>query len=309
MKTRRKIRVRARIPGGLQEFLLLQIFFVAQFFIWLTARLSEKRAKFLTRLIFVPVSLYNRKLCQRNFATVFRPLNRSPAELAQLYQAYLEYMIRFQVETARCFSIAPADFNEKVLIQGESHLQATLKKGRGVLLVSGHAGTWWHAPCFLAAQGYKLGVVFNSFPHARIENYLIRHAQRHGIELAFVDKGVQKLMRHASRQNEVAYLTFDVAVRRKHANWLPFGSTKININPGPAILALRYQIPVLFVSTFHGDDGRSHVIIHPEVEQQAESPDQLCRLWADKLYADILLHPEQWWGWGVSDLPCVRVHK
>jgi Kdo2-lipid IVA lauroyltransferase/acyltransferase len=310
MKNNRKIRARAKIlPKGLQDFLLLQIFFVAQFFIWLTTRLSEDRAKFLMRLIFVPASRYNRKLCQRNLATVFRPLNWNPAQLGQLYRAHLEYMIRFQVETARCFSIAPADFKQIVSVQGEAHLQATLKKGRGVLLVSGHAGTWWHVPCFLAAQGYKLGVVFNSFPYARIENYMTRHAHRHGIELAFVDKGVQKMVRRASRENEIAYLTFDVAVRKKHANWVPFGRTKININPGPAILALRYQIPVLFVSSHQGDDGRSHVIIHPEVGPQPENPDSLCRLWAEKLYADILLHPEQWWGWGVSDLPCVRIQK
>jgi KDO2-lipid IV(A) lauroyltransferase len=313
MRNERKIRARPKMPKGLQDFLLLQIFFVAEFFIWLTARLGEKRVKFLARLIFVPFSHYNRKLCQRNLATVFRPLNRSPAELEHLYQAYLEYMIRFQVETARCFSIAPADLKEKVLLQGEAHLQSALKKGRGVLLVSGHVGTWWHVPCFLAAQGYKLGVVFNSFPYARIENYLIRQARRHNIELAFVDKGVQKLMRHAANKNEVAYLTFDVAVREGHSNWLPFGGTKININPGPAILALRYQIPVLFVSAYHGDDGLSHVIIHPEIifgeKKSPENSNDLCRVWAEKLYSDILAHPEQWWGWGVSDLPCVRLRK
>ena len=313
MKTERKVRARSKLPEGLQDFLFLQFFFVARFFIWLTARLGEDRAKFLVRLIFVPAARYNRKLCQRNLATVFRPLNRDPAELGRIYQAYLEYMIRFQVETARCFSIAKADLKKKVVVQGEAHLQATLKKGRGVLLVSGHVGTWWHAPFFLVAQGYKLGVVFNSFRYARIENYLVHHAQRHGVELAFVDKGVQKLIRQASRQNEIAYLTFDVAVRKGHANWLPFGSTKININPGPAILALRYQIPVLFVSSHHGDDGRSHVIIHPEIifgdKSRPKNPDDICRSWAEQLYADILLHPAQWWGWGVSDLPRVRIPK
>jgi lauroyl/myristoyl acyltransferase len=177
MKNERKIRAHPQMPKGLQDFLLLQVFFVAQFFIWLTAPLGEDRVKFLARLIFVPFSRYNRKLCRRNLATVFQPLNRSPGELEQLDRDYLEYMIRFQVETARCFSIAPADLKEKVLLQGEAYLEAVLKKGRGVLLVSGHAGTWWHAPCSLAAQGYKLGVVFKSFPYARIENYLIRAAR------------------------------------------------------------------------------------------------------------------------------------
>jgi lauroyl/myristoyl acyltransferase len=142
---------------------------------------------------------------------------------------------------------------------------------------------------------------------------LIRAACRHGIELAFVDKGIQKMLRHAANKNEIAHLIFDVAVREGHSNWLPFGSTKININPGPAILALRYQILVLLVSAYHGDDGRSHIIIHPEIifgdKNRPENPEDLCRTWAGKLYADLLIHPEQWWGWGVSDLAAVRTPK
>lgn len=307
-----RIRARPDLPEGPKNFLLLQIFYVARLFIWLTKHLSEARMKFLARLIFLPASRYNRKLCRRNMAAVFEPLGKTAADREQTYAAYLKYMVRFQVETARCFSIDPAGLKDKVVLQGEEHLQAALKKNRGVLLVSAHMGTWWHAPCLLATRGHKLGVVFNSFPFPSIENYLIGHAARYGIGLTFVDKGVPGLIRRASQQNEAVYLTFDVAVRKGHANWVPFGHTKININAGPAILALRHQMPVLFISSYHGPE-QSHVTIHPElqsdVKNNLESADQLCRILAQKFYSDLLLYPEQWWGWGVSDLPRIRVRK
>jgi KDO2-lipid IV(A) lauroyltransferase len=312
MKRGRKVRFDPGLPKGLQDFLLLLAACVIRFFIWLTARLPEDRMKSLVRVLYRPCSWFNRRVCRRNLAAVFESFDRNPAQLDQFLQRYLAYMVRFQVETARCFSIPSADLEKKVLLQGENHLREALKKGGGILLVSGHMGTWWHLPIWLASRGHKVNVVFNSFPPP-IEHYLEQNARLHGISLAFVDRSVPAMMRQASRQNEIVFLTFDISVRRHHPNWLPFGRTKININPGPAILARRHHIPAHFVSISHGDARRSHAIIHPEAsagsnDQPARSND-LCRAWVDQLYSDILIFPEQWWGWGFSDLPYVRRHS
>jgi len=308
MKTAQKIRSSLIVSKRSQDFWILQLFRIARGFIWLAEQLKEDHVKFLVRVVYLPFSHFNRKVCRRNLAAIFQPLNRNPAQVENIYRKYLEYMVRFQAETARCFSIGPTDLEKKVLLKGEAHLQETLKKGRGALLVSGHMGTWWHVPCLLAARGYKIKVVFNSFPPP-VERYLEQSARRCGIALSFVDRGVPKAMQHASTHNEIVYLTFDVSVRKHRPNWLPFGSTKININPGPAILALRHQMPAHFVSSFHGDPERSHAIIHPETlsenKNNPEHPNSLCRPWVDKLYSDVLVHPEQWWGMGFSDLPRV----
>jgi lauroyl/myristoyl acyltransferase len=308
----RKLRARPNLPEGPKNFLLLQIFYLVKLFVWLAKRLPEKRMKVLTQMIFLPAARYNQKLCKRNMTSVFQAAGKTPSDIERLYAAYLKYMVRFQVETARCFTIEFEGLKKKVVLHGEEHLRAALERKRGVLLAGVHMGTWWHMPCLLGAQGHKLGVVFNSFPYAAIENYLSGHARRYGIDLTFVDKGVPGLMRRAAQQNEIVYLTFDVAVRKGHANWVPFGHTKININAGPAILALRNQMPVLYVSSFHGPE-HSHLIIHPELTaplaQNLQGADQLCRILAEKFNADLVRHPEQWWGWGVSDLPRVRVRK
>jgi|GEM_PF-4281755 len=311
-ETSRKIRARPNLPEGLKNFLLLQIFYLVKLFVWLAKWLPEKRMKTLARMIFLPASRYNQKLCKRNMTSVFQPLGKTEADVEQLYAAYLKYMVRFQVETARCITIDFDGLKKKVVLHGEEHLRAALEKKRGVLLAGVHMGTWWHVPCILGATGHRLSVVFNSFPFAAVEEYLARAAGRYGVGMTFVDKGVPGLVRRAAQQNEIVYLTFDVAVRKGHANWVPFGHTKINISAGPAILALRNQMPVLYVSSYHGPD-QSHLVIHPELTaamaQNLQGADQLCRVLAEKFYADLVQRPEQWWGWGVSDLPRVRVRK
>jgi lauroyl/myristoyl acyltransferase len=313
MKIRRKIRADSILPTRVQNFFILHIFLAAKVFIWLAARLKEDQVKFLVRIFYLPFSGFNRKICRRNLASVFGSQGRTPAQLKQIHKAYLEYMIRFQAETLRCFSNTPGEWSKKVLLEGEAFLQAALKQGGGVMLVSGHMGTWWHIPGLLMSRGYKVNVVFNSFPFPIIENYLKQQAARHGMTLVFVDKGVPQLIRRAARNNEVVYLTFDVAVLKHHTNWLPFGSTKININPGPATLALRNKIPVHYVSSCHRDEKQTQATIHPETaisgKNSRKDSNDLSRQWAEKLYADIMRHPEQWWGWGFSDLPCGRTHK
>ena len=309
-KNRRRIRSRSILPKGLQDFLILQIFYVARGFIRLAAFLTESQARWLVRVVYRPFSRFNRRICQRNLAAFFQPLNRDPGEVDRIYRGYLEYMIRFQEETARCFFMPFPDLEQKVLLEGETRLRETLEMGGGALIVSAHMGTWWHLPCLLAARGFKVNVVFNSFPYAPIENYLQRRASRYGIRLAFVDKGIPKMMHRAAQNNEIVYLTFDVAVRRRHGSWFPFGATRININAGPAILVLRYRMPVHYGTTYHCDDGRSRIVIHPEIISRFEGkevlPGDLCRAWVDRLHSEILVHPEQWWGWGFSDLPLIR---
>ncbi len=313
MTIRRKVRADSILPKRVQNFFILQIFLAAKVFIWLAARLKEEQVKFLVRVFYLPFSGFNRKICKRNLASVFGSQGRTPAELKQIHRAYLEYMVRFQAETLRCFSNTPGEWRRKVSLDGENILQDALNKGSGIMLVSGHMGTWWHIPCLLLKRGYKVNVVFNSFPYPSIENYLKQIAAKHGMTLAFVDKGVPQLIRHAARNNEVVYLTFDVAVRKRHTNWLPFGSTKININPGPATLAMRNKIPAHYVSSYYRDEKQTHAIIHPETMAEGKisrkNSNDLSRQWVEKLYADILRHPEQWWGWGFSDLPRVRVQK
>ena len=305
----RKLRSRSLLPKKLQDFLILQIFYVARVFIRAAVFLNEPSARKLVRILYRPASRFNRRLCKRNLEAFFPAPHHGAERRERLYRDFLEYMVRFQEETARCFFIPPANLESKVWLNGEAHLREALKKGRGALIVSGHMGTWWHVPCLLAARGYKLNVVFNSFPFPPIEDYLRRSAARYGIQLTFVDKGVPRMMQRAAEKNEIVYLTFDVAVRQHHSNWQRFGATKININPGPAILALRCRIPVIYASTFHGDPQRSHVTLHPPTFSDAAAgmrANDLCQSWVERLHSEILQHPEQWWGWGFSDLPRVR---
>jgi Kdo2-lipid IVA lauroyltransferase/acyltransferase len=311
MKKARKVRSKPILPKGLQNLMVLQIFLFLRALVWLAAHLPEKRTRFLIRTIYPPSAGFIRRVCHRNLIAFFPSLACDTARLKQLHRAYLDYMVRFCHESARCGFNSAQEIEDRVWLRGEEHLQETLRKGHGAMVVSGHMGTWWHIPCVLARRGHKVNVVFNSFPFPMIERYLVRHAARYGIQLAFVDRGIPRMIRRAARDNEVVYLTFDVAVRSRHSNWLPFGATKININPGPAILALRYGIPVLYGTTFHGDPNRSHIILHPEMvpDREKKDPNNMCRAWVERLHSEIVLHPEQWWGWGFSDLPCVRRHQ
>lgn len=113
-------------------------------------------------------------------------------------------------------------------------------------------------------------------------------------------------MREVFQQNEIFYLTFDLIARKGYFNWLPFGRAGINIDPGPAILALRYQMMVLPIVTYHSDADHSHVIIHPEMSLENETgrlrPNELCECWLGLLHEQIKRHPEQWWAWGFADL-------
>jgi KDO2-lipid IV(A) lauroyltransferase len=191
-------------------------------------------------------------------------------------------------------------------LNGEEYLRETLARNRGALVISGHTATWWTVPAALAERGYPVTAVFTPIHFRRVEKKLLAQTQRYNVKLAFVGRDAYLAARRAIEKNEILYLTFDVAVRANRARTFPFGDAWLPVDPGPAILAVRNGMPTLQAACVHMDDGRNNVSIYTpdpaELSPRTVTPDDLCRLWTDRLEKEVRLHPEQWWPWGYATL-------
>ena len=84
----------------------------------------------------------------------------SDRERARLARAIFRNYARYLVDYGR-FRWAPRDGFEDVItaLEGGEHLQAALKPGRGVILVTGHIGNWELGGVFFGHRGVKVNVV------------------------------------------------------------------------------------------------------------------------------------------------------
>jgi lauroyl/myristoyl acyltransferase len=297
-------------PSKGPKLWLLGIVYVAivvgHVLIWLAGRLSRANARRLAGWITQRLEPLTRRRRHANLRMFFGSSGSAGEDLKRVDEAHLRYLARMRADIAQYFWKTPAQLRADVLLEGEDHLRQALALGRGALLVSGHTATWWLVPAVLGVMGYPVTVIFTPIRFKSIERKLLRLAQKYNVRVAFVGRDALKAVRRAAQRNEIIYISFDVAVRAKETETLPFGNGWLQLNPGPAVLAARNSMPALQAACVHHDDVGTRVSLYPadarETDPQQFSPPELCRLWLQRLEDEVRAHPEQWWPWGYVDI-------
>jgi len=297
----------ARLSGW-QRLLLGAVVLVFRAYFRVLGRLSAPWAYRVARSV-VPVLLFaNRHKQRQNLARYFGPGLATDLRLRDLPARIHRYEARVHVDFSRLNTLSREALCAWASLLGAEHLDAALAGGRGVMLVSDHAGTSWLAvPTLLAARGYPLHMVANPMSAPGVDAWLTFVAERFGAHLSFVGRGVPRVAQRALARNEVFCVTFDVSVNVPRSTWLRFGATTLPVDPGPALLASRFGVPVLQVTTAHDGPWGLRMTIHPpqpgaSTPGERSDPAQLSRQWIDRLERQIAERPADWWPWSYVEL-------
>ena len=249
------------------------------------------RARPLARLFSAPEDI----LTRRNVPLVFdEPTAR------RVNEQRLDYHVRLTTDIARMLRAGPAGILSRAKVTGVEHLEAAISEKKGVLLVSAHAGTWWHAPAVVASLGHPVSSVLTRFLPGSIVRYLEEVARELHCSLTFVRMGAYEAARAAFRKGEVFFLSFDFASRSDRSMTMPIGErAEFLVDTGPGVMAVRHQIPVVWVDTFHDDAGRSCIRFLPAIHagRGTDYPktESVLHYFMDRLNDQVASHPEQWW--------------
>jgi KDO2-lipid IV(A) lauroyltransferase len=188
------------------------------------------------------------------------------------------------------------------MLSGVHHVEEALKLGRGALVLSGHIGNYRFIPAVLARQGYDVVALVRSVPLSGNERYLNRLATRYNFRLVFTYQNAIETFRTVLRNNGIIYIAFDTVALENSSTWLPFGQTSLALSKGPALLACRYRVPVLYGVAPQESCGRTAIAVKPveplAIEKNGHTtPEELAAVWLRHLHADIMRYPEQWWEW------------
>ncbi len=298
------IKRRSNIPPWLLRLIVAVSLVIGKFVVWLAGKtsfeFSLKMGRFFTRR-FEPLT---RRRRENNFRRFFP--ERSAAELAAVDVTHHEYLARMRTEVARYFGDTPAALRPKAVIADEENLKKVLAQKRGALVVSGHTGTWWMLPSHLVACGYPVTGIFTPIKFPKVEKWLLESAAKVGLKIAFVGGDASLAIRRAQERNEIIFLTFDVVVSEKRKRTYSFGGAALEVDAGPAILAIRQNMPSVQARCYQQPDGTNKISFYAptemELSPEGQQPKDFCSLWVGRLETEIRAQPEQWWPWGYAEL-------
>ena len=224
----------------------------------------------------------------------------SDAAVQNVARRSLRNFFRDCVEIGIALESSDKNVRDQVPIVGKENLDAALKKGLGVVILSAHLGNFFLLGTRLAIEGYSIFVLINQPKNGQfaelMDRYRLKVKQR--TIHARPRREALKQLNEILRQNEIAIL---IADEYRSGNGIPvplFGHTVL-ARRGPATLALRTGAAVVPAYMVRQPDDSLKLVIEPELEfdrtgqSKADITENTVRLtrWLENT---VRRYPDQW---------------
>ncbi len=201
------------------------------------------------------------------------------------------------VESLRLLRPDPAFLRERIFWDGRERLEAALARGRGVLVLTAHAGNWELLCRLMPSLGHPTAILSKPVKGRGLDAFT------RGVRAAF---GLQVLPARGSyrdalrvlKRNELLGFVIDQNMTRDEGVFVEFFGRPACTTPGLAHLAAVSRAPVVPMFLDRQPDGRHAIRVQPALAPPPDrKPETL--LAATQAYSRVVeewirAHPAQW---------------
>ncbi len=261
-------------------------------------RVVERFTTLLAWLSFTLMSQYRRRM-EENIALTLGKEFPSEAERKDLVWRAWKSFARGVLDTTAVMHHSKARIVGSIRLDGEEHLQSALAKGKGVLALSAHLGSFTMIGPRLAAAGYPFSVVVKHPADERFARLTDDYRSQVGIQTIPAKPRRQAVrgMLKALRENRIVLVIADEF--KSGDVMVEFFGMQLPAPRGPATLALRTGAVTLpMFATREGDDSLllsvGAAIAAVEREDLEASVVATTAVYTRYLEAAIRRYPDQW---------------
>ena len=149
-------------------------------------------------------------------------------------------------------------------VHGIEHMDNALKRGKGVLMVTGHFGHWERAASWLAISGYKLSVIVRDADQENL-NSIVNNLRRGPGTRVIPRGGAARPVLEALRNNEIVALLPD---QNADDIYIPFFGHPAGTVLGPGVFHARTDTAVIPAISRFNKDGTVTLEFFPPLEPE-----------------------------------------
>lgn len=241
----------------------------------------------------------------RNFSRVV-----PEADLARTVRAAFRSYARYWVEAFRAADIAADELHARTTITGLHHLDAALDRGRGVVVLLAHHGSWDTAARWGEIHGYHMAAVAEVLRPRALFAKFVALREAIGLEVVPLQRGTTTTARLAevAQANHLVGLLTDRDLTGK-APVVRFFGEHARLPVGAVVVSRRTGAPIVPITMLQRPGRRWELLVRPAIEVEDLEVAEASQAVAQELQALILTAPEQWHAFQpvwLADLPAHR---
>jgi len=235
-------------------------------------------------------------------AWVCSTTSRRHAESAVAHVAASTDRLEPVTTVKRCFRHYGSALSEAVRLNkgvppitwhGIQHLDSARRRGRGVILVTGHLGNWEVAATGLGAIGRPITLVVAGMHNPMVDDLVTSIRRESGVEVI-----ERRQLRQAARKLERGEVVGTAADQHPvgRSVQVNFFGEPIEAAIGPAWLTHRTGAPLMSLFAPRVENGSYRVDIRPVWDGDSPLPsvEHLSQVWMGRLEAYVTRYPTQW---------------
>lgn len=278
--------------GGLANLLLSSI---SRLVMLLSERATRRLARGLAWLIFGLFG-YRRAVIAQNLEASFPELGL--AERRMLSRQVGQHLVLTFLEFLRIPRYAARNF-DNVECLGLEHYEAAFAKGKGVLCLAGHLGSFEMTAAAVARllRPNKSWLIVKPLPGG-VDRFVVSVRRRGGTDVIPAKGALKSVFLALKRQELVAFVLDQHAPGDTGVPVQFFGRAAQGL-VALAVVAERTGAPVIAASAHRRPDGTHLLVLHPEIPFEAQADraqtlQQMTQVYTRVIERAIRAHPEQW---------------
>ncbi|OQY29565.1 MAG: hypothetical protein B6244_03405 [Candidatus Cloacimonetes bacterium 4572_55] len=207
---------------------------------------------------------------------------KSQTEIQKIARDCFVHLAKNVVDAVHIPDMTSADFDRLVTSDDLIDFDAAVKRGKGLVALTGHIGNWELMAAWFASKGYPVSVVGRRLYDERLNKMLIELRQRSGVKNIDRDDSARVLLR-ALRKGGVLGILIDQDTKVGNVN-VDFFGIPARTPVGIARLVIKIGVAVIPLGIHRQADESYHITIRPHIpavieESEDESEqDALVRL-------------------------------
>lgn len=238
-----------------------------------------------------------RRVTLENLALAFGT-NKTLAEQRAIARTVFQNQGRHLIDFSRLWRITSQCFGAMCTVEGLEHITELLQRQAGLLIISGHCGSWELAAAVALQLNTPVHIIVRPLDHPVLHRLVEAYRRRCGYQAIPKHQALTASLQ-ALRRGEIVCVLMDQSSLRSEGIPIEFFGVSAYTTTGPALLALRAKCPVINSFMIWQEDGCHRLVFSREIPvcrtgHVRRDIAETTRTFTQTIEAHVRRYPEQW---------------